>query len=81
MVVLLDYFGIVCEIVGFFSDCNINIEEMEMGIYVVVYMGMVMFLLEMLVNVLVNFVIVFLKEVFVFFCDECNLDVIIEFCR
>ncbi len=77
-VVALDHPGIVREIAGFFSDRQINIEEMETGTYAAAHTGTPMFSLEMTVNIPATTSIAGLKDAFVTFCDERNLDASIE---
>ncbi|MEE2732773.1 MAG: ACT domain-containing protein [Pseudomonadota bacterium] len=77
-VVSLDHPGIVREIAGFFSERDINIEEMETGTYAAAHTGSPMFSLELAVNVPANLAIAPLKEAFIAFCDERNLDATIE---
>ncbi|HVK98833.1 MAG TPA: ACT domain-containing protein [Dongiaceae bacterium] len=74
----LDHPGIVREIAGFFSNRQINIEEMETGTYAAAHTGTSMFSLEMTVNVPATIPIAGLKDAFVNFCDERNLDASIE---
>ena len=77
-VVSLDHPGIVREIAGFFSERNINIEEMETGTYAAAHTGSPMFSLELAVKIPANQAIAALKEAFIAFCDERNLDATIE---
>ncbi len=77
-VVSLDHPGIVREIAGFFSERAINIEEMETGTYAAAHTGSPMFSLEIAVKVPANVAIAPLKEAFIAFCDERNLDATIE---
>lgn len=77
-VVSLDHPGIVREIAGFFSQRNINIEEMETGTYAAAHTGSPMFSLELSVKVPAKAAISQLKEAFIAFCDERNLDATIE---
>ncbi|NPU91346.1 MAG: glycine cleavage system protein R [Gammaproteobacteria bacterium] len=77
-VVALDHPGIVREIAGFFGNRQINIEEMETGTYAAAHTGTPMFSLEMTVNVPATIPIAGLKDAFVTFCDERNLDASIE---
>ncbi len=80
-VISLDHPGIVREIASFFSDRDINIEEMETGTYAAAHTGSPMFSLELSVNIPASVTIAALKESFVSFCDERNLDASIEPCR
>ena len=77
-VVALDHPGIVREIAGFFSERKINIEEMETGTYAAAHTGSPMFSLEIAVKVPATIAIAPLKEAFIAFCDERNLDATIE---
>jgi glycine cleavage system transcriptional repressor len=77
-VVSLDHPGIVHEIAGFFGDKAINIEEMHTGTYAAPHTGTQMFSLQLTVNVPSGMPLSKLKEEFVGFCDEKNLDASIE---
>ncbi|WP_233716738.1 glycine cleavage system protein R [Ketobacter alkanivorans] len=77
-VVSLDHPGIVREIAGFFSQREINIEEMETGTYAAAHTGSPMFSLDIAVKVPAKEAIAPLKEAFIAFCDERNLDATIE---
>ena len=77
-VVALDHPGIVREIASFFSTRTLNIEEMETGAYAAAHTGTPMFSLEMTVNIPASTSIAGLKEAFLDFCDERNLDATIE---
>lgn len=78
VVVSLDHPGIVREIAGFFSEKQINIEEMETGTYAAAHTGSPMFSLEMAIQVPAAVALGALKEAFINFCDEKNLDASIE---
>ncbi|MCG8317245.1 MAG: hypothetical protein MI976_28835 [Pseudomonadales bacterium] len=77
-VVALDNPGIVHEIAKFFSDKAINIEEMQTGTYAAAHTGTQMFSLEMSVNIPTGQSLASLKEEFIHFCDDKNLDATIE---
>lgn len=77
-VVALDHPGIVHEIASFFSQQSINIEEMDTGTYAAAHTGSPMFSLELVVNVPSNTGFRELRERFLDFCDERNLDASIE---
>lgn len=77
-VVAIDHPGIVSEIAGFFSAREINIEEMETGAYAAAHTGTPMFSLEMSVNIPGTLTVARLKDEFIAFCDERNLDATIE---
>ncbi len=77
-VVAIDHPGIVTEIAGFFSSRDMNIEEMETGAYAAAHTGTPMFSLEMTVNIPGTVAVAGLKDAFIAFCDERNLDATIE---
>lgn len=77
-VVALDHPGIVHEIAGFFSQNSINIEEMDTGTYAAAHTGSPMFSLSMVVNVPSSKGFRELRDGFLDFCDERNLDATIE---
>lgn len=77
-VVALDNPGIVHEIARFFSDHAINIEEMQTSTYAAPHTGTPMFSLCMTVNIPSSTKIKPLKEEFIHFCDDRNLDATIE---
>lgn len=80
-VVALDNPGIVHEIARFFGDKQINIEEMHTGTYAAAHTGTPMFSLEMTVNIPSSVSLASLKDEFVGFCDDKNLDASIEALR
>lgn len=80
-IVAMDNPGIVHEIASFFSNKSINIEEMETNTYAAAHTGTPMFALEMLVYIPANVAIGALKEEFLIFCDQKNLDASIEAAR
>lgn len=80
-VVAIDHPGIVNEIAGFFSARDLNIEEMETGTYAAAHTGTPMFSLEMTINIPGTVAVAGLKDAFINFCDERNLDATIEPCR
>ncbi len=77
-VVALDNPGIVKDIAGFFGEQSINIEEMHTSTYSAAHTGTQMFELNMVVNIPANTTISALKEQFIRFCDDRNLDATIE---
>ncbi|PIE41905.1 MAG: glycine cleavage system protein R [Gammaproteobacteria bacterium] len=77
-VVALDNPGIVHDIAKFFGDKHINIEEMHTGTYAAAHTGTPMFSLEMTVNIPSSVALASLKDEFVGFCDDKNLDASIE---
>ncbi|PCJ46083.1 MAG: glycine cleavage system protein R [Moraxellaceae bacterium] len=80
-VIAIDNPGIVHEITGFFSNKNINIEEMNTGTYCAAHTGTLMFSLTIEIKIPGNIDISSLKDEFVAFCDDRNLDATIEPCK
>lgn len=77
-VIALDNPGIVHEIANFFASQGINIEAMETNTYAAPHTGSQMFALSMTVNIPASVHIASLRESFMIFCDDRNLDAIIE---
>ena len=77
-VVALDNPGIVHEIANFFASQGINIEAMETSTYAAPHTGSMMFALSMAVNIPGRIHLASLRESFMIFCDDRNLDAIIE---
>jgi len=77
-VVALDNPGIVHEIASFFSRQGINIEDLQTETYSAPHTGTQMFGLNMVINVPANTHIASLREDFMDFCDNLNLDAVIE---
>lgn len=77
-VIALDNPGIVHEIANFFASQGINIEAMETSTYAAPHTGSQMFALGMTVNVPGRVHIASLRESFMVFCDDRNLDAMIE---
>ncbi len=80
-VVAIDNPGIVHEITGFFSNRKINIEEMNTGTYSAAHTGTLMFSLTVEIKIPGSVNISNLKDDFISFCDERNLDATIEPCK
>ncbi len=76
--VALDHPGIVHQLAQFFSSRHINIESLETDSYAAAHTGAPMFALTMLVNVPGETRIAALREEFLGFCDELNIDVTME---
>ena len=74
----LDNPGIVSDIANFFASQDINIEAMETNTYAAPHTGSPMFALAMTVNIPGQIHIALLRENFMVFCDDRNLDAIIE---
>lgn len=77
-VIALDNPGIVHEIANFFAVQGINIEAMETSTYAAPHTGSPMFALSMTVNIPARLHVATLRENFMLFCDDRNLDAIIE---
>lgn len=77
-VIALDNPGIVHEIANFFAVQGINIEAMETSTYAAPHTGSPMFALSMTVNIPARVHVASLRENFMLFCDDRNLDAIIE---
>jgi glycine cleavage system transcriptional repressor len=77
-VVSLDHPGIVHQLANFFSTRAINIEEMVTNSYAAAHTGTPMFSVNMTVAVPADTHIARLREEFLDFCDEMNLDAVIE---
>ncbi len=77
-VVSMDHPGIVQEVTEFFSNRNINIEEMVTGSYAAAHTGTPMFSLKMTVSAPADILIAELRDDFAEFCDDLNLDAALE---
>ncbi|MDX1452235.1 MAG: glycine cleavage system protein R [Oleiphilaceae bacterium] len=77
-VVALDNPGIVHEIAQFFSTQNINIDDLHTGTYCAPHTGTQMFNLSMTIRLSADTHIASLREEFMDFCDDLNLDAVIE---
>jgi glycine cleavage system transcriptional repressor len=77
-VVALDQPGIVHNLAKFFSQRHINIQEMVTSSYPAPHSGTMMFSVHMSVEIPAKTQISALREEFMEFCDEMNLDAVIE---
>lgn len=77
-VVSMDHPGIVHEVAEFFSNRNINIEEMTTGSYAAAHTGTPMFSLKMTIAAPADIPIGQLRDDFAEFCDDFNLDAALE---
>jgi glycine cleavage system transcriptional repressor len=77
-VVALDQPGIVHNLANFFSQRKINIQEMITSSYPAPHSGTVMFSVHMSVEIPAKTQISTLREEFMEFCDQMNLDAVIE---
>ncbi|MGE4616055.1 MAG: glycine cleavage system protein R [Gammaproteobacteria bacterium] len=77
-VVAVDQSGIVHQIAQFFSRRRINIEDLYSGNYAAAHTGTPMFSLHMTVSIPTDISIAALRNEFMDFCDQLNLDAIME---
>lgn len=77
-VVSLDHPGIVYSLASFFSDKNINIEDMTTGSYAAAHTGTPMFSVRMTIGIPANIHIAALRDEFMDFCDSMNIDAVLE---
>lgn len=77
-VVSLDHPGIVSHLAEFFSNRNINIQDLYTDSYRAAHTGTPMFTANLTVNIPGNVSIARLREEFLDFCDSLNLDGILE---
>jgi glycine cleavage system transcriptional repressor len=77
-VVCLDQPGIVHNIAGFFSDRKIDISDLSTRSYSAAHTGSKMFAVQLTINVPGDIQIASLREEFMDFCDQMNLDAIME---
>ena len=77
-VIAIDHPGIVYQIASFFSAREINIHELNTNRYAAAHTGTPMFALNMIVDIAADIRISALREDFLDFCDELNMDAIIE---
>jgi len=77
-VVSLDHPGIVHNLASFFSQRNINIQDLSTSTYAAAHTGTQMFAVHMVLDVPASSHIATLREEFLDFCDRLNLDAVIE---
>jgi len=77
-VVAVDDLGIVHEMVQFFAARAIGIEDLYSGTYTAAHTGASMFSLHMTIGVPTDISIASLRGEFMEFCDQLNLDSIME---
>jgi glycine cleavage system transcriptional repressor len=77
-VVCLDQPGIVFNMANFFSSRGIDISELTTRSYLAAHTGAPMFSVQMNINIPSRIQIANLREEFLEFCDQLNLDAIIE---
>ena len=77
-VVSMDNPGIVHNISDFLSSRNLNIEEIETKTYPAAHTGTAMFSLDMVISVPASSSVKTLRDEFITFCDDLNLDASLE---
>lgn len=77
-VVALDHPGIVYSLANFFSEKNINIEDMTTNCYAAAHTGTPMFSVRMNIGIPAELHIAALRDEFMDFCDSMNLDAVLE---
>lgn len=77
-VVSLDHPGIVNQLAEFFSERNINIEDMVTTNYAAAHTGTPMFSVHMSVGIPADVHLAGLRDEFMDYCDALNLDAVIE---
>jgi len=77
-VVALDQLGIVHAIAQFFSRRNINIADLETNTYSAPHCGTQMFNLNVTIHTPSDTHLASLREEFMLFCDDRNLDAVME---
>lgn len=77
-VVSMDHPGIVHRVADFFASRDINIEEMYTGSYAAAHTGTPMFSMSMSVSIPADNPAASLRDEFMEFCDNLNLDATME---
>lgn len=77
-VVSMDHPGIVHDISDFLSSRNLNIEEIETKTYPAAHTGTPMFSLDMIISIPADSSVRSLRDEFITFCDDLNLDATME---
>ncbi len=77
-VVCLDQLGIVHNLAGFFAGRSVEIVEVTTRSYPAAHTGTTMFSVQMFINIPSEIHIAVLREEFMEFCDQLNLDAIME---
>jgi len=77
-VVALDHPGIVHHLASFFSNREINIEDLATASYAAPHTGTLMFSVHMTVGIPADIHIGTLRDEFLEFCDSMNLDAVLE---
>lgn len=74
----LDHPGIVHNLASFFSQHNINIEELHTSSYAAPHTGTPMFTVNLQIGIPSDVQISSLRDEFMEFCDSMNLDAVLE---
>jgi|SRR5690606_15742870 len=77
-VVAVDHPGIVHQLANFFAKREINIRDLATASYAAAHTGTPMFSVQMTIDVPAGTHIAALREEFMDFCDQLNLDAIME---
>lgn len=77
-VVAINQPGIVHHLAGFFASRSINIEDMVTRSYSAPHTGTPMFSVNLAIGIPANTHIALLREEFLDFCDDLNLDAVLE---
>ena len=77
-VVAIDHPGIVYKIASFFSAREINIRELNTNSYAAAHTGTPMFAMTTIVDIPADVRISQLREDFLEFCDDLNMDAVLE---
>ncbi len=77
-VVALDHPGIVHNLASFFSQRKINIQDLVTSSYAAAHTASPMFSVHMAVDIPADLHIATLREEFMDFCDQLNLDAVME---
>ena len=77
-VVSMDHPGIVHNISDFLSSRDLNIEEIETKTYPAAHTGTPMFSLDMTISIPADSSVRSLRDEFIIFCDDLNLDASLE---
>jgi glycine cleavage system transcriptional repressor len=77
-VVALDHPGIVYNLAGFFSNHNINIQDMTTSTYAAAHTGSPMFAVQMTITIPSTIQLSAIRDEFMDYCDSLNLDAILE---
>lgn len=77
-VVAMDHPGIVHQIAQFFSSRSVNIRDLSTSRYAAAHTGTAMFAVNLLLEVPAETRVALLRDEFMDFCDQLNLDAVFE---